>query len=165
AHFAQMRAPGAMALPPSASPLRGECWLLVVQVVMHLKQLVVLLNINGTYSAARLGFCKEFGPPLPFRCIKGDGGLVPRTLVGVTRVYPVFYKVRNLNQYIPRGSAIAFLHNKASTISRFVSSSTQAPRISFASLVGSRSNAAAHWQSILEELDNYLLSWRKKIKM
>ncbi|MCL7026798.1 hypothetical protein MKW94_028353 [Papaver nudicaule] len=53
------------------------------------------LHINGTYRAhwtARLGFCKELGPPLAFRCIKGDGGLVPRTLVGVTRVYPVLYK-------------------------------------------------------------------------
>ncbi|XP_026440082.1 protein BREAST CANCER SUSCEPTIBILITY 2 homolog B-like [Papaver somniferum] len=55
------------------------------------------LHINGTYRAhwaARLGFCKELGPPLAFRCIKADGGLVPRTLVGVTRVYPVLYKER-----------------------------------------------------------------------
>ncbi|KAK9196195.1 hypothetical protein WN943_004323 [Citrus x changshan-huyou] len=55
------------------------------------------LNINGTYRAHwadRLGFCKGFGAPLAFRCIKSNGGPVPRTLVGVTRIYPVLYKER-----------------------------------------------------------------------
>ncbi|KAJ0089320.1 hypothetical protein Patl1_31429 [Pistacia atlantica] len=57
----------------------------------------LLLNINGTYRAHwadRLGFCKGVGAPLAFRCIKSNGGPVPRTLVGVTRIYPVLYKER-----------------------------------------------------------------------
>ncbi|KAI3994358.1 hypothetical protein MKX01_012615 [Papaver californicum] len=78
------------------------------------KTVSLLLHINGTYRAhwaARLGFCKELGPPLAFRCIKGDGGLVPRTLVGVTRVYPVLYKER----LIDGGSVVRSerLENKA----------------------------------------------------
>lgn len=32
--------------------------------------------------------------PLAFKCIKGSGGVVPSTLVGVTRVYPVLYRER-----------------------------------------------------------------------
>ncbi|XP_043697660.1 protein BREAST CANCER SUSCEPTIBILITY 2 homolog B-like isoform X2 [Telopea speciosissima] len=57
----------------------------------------LLCHINGTYRACwadRLGFCKGLGSPLAFRCIKGGGGMVPRTLVGVTRIYPVLYKER-----------------------------------------------------------------------
>ncbi|KAL5742457.1 hypothetical protein ACOSP7_029189 [Xanthoceras sorbifolium] len=60
----------------------------------------LLLNINGTYRAHwanRLGFCKGVGAPLAFRCIKSNGGQVPQTLVGVTRIYPVLYKERLLN--------------------------------------------------------------------
>ncbi|CAK7343756.1 unnamed protein product [Dovyalis caffra] len=34
------------------------------------------------------------GAPLAFRCIKSNGGPVPRTLVGVRRIYPVLYKER-----------------------------------------------------------------------
>ncbi|XP_012089778.1 protein BREAST CANCER SUSCEPTIBILITY 2 homolog B isoform X2 [Jatropha curcas] len=55
----------------------------------------LLLHINGTYRAHwadRLGFCKGVGPPLAFRCIKNNGGPIPRTLVGVTRIYPILYK-------------------------------------------------------------------------
>ncbi|KAL8517175.1 hypothetical protein ACS0TY_015404 [Phlomoides rotata] len=55
------------------------------------------LHINGTYRchwAERLGFCKHAGFPLAFSCIKGNGGVVPSTLVGVTRIYPVLYKER-----------------------------------------------------------------------
>ncbi|CAA6654699.1 unnamed protein product [Spirodela intermedia] len=40
--------------------------------------------------ANRLGF--RF--PLAFRCIKGAGGQIPKTLVGVTRIYPILYKER-----------------------------------------------------------------------
>ncbi|XP_022766252.1 protein BREAST CANCER SUSCEPTIBILITY 2 homolog B-like [Durio zibethinus] len=57
----------------------------------------LVLNINATFRAHwadRLGFCKGVGTPLAFRCIKSDGGPVPRTLVGVTRIYPVLYRER-----------------------------------------------------------------------
>ncbi|KAL0715102.1 hypothetical protein Bca4012_064424 [Brassica carinata] len=55
----------------------------------------LLLNINGTYRAHwadRLGFCKEVGVPLALNCIKGNGGPVPKTLAGITRIYPILYK-------------------------------------------------------------------------
>uniref|UniRef100_A0A453E4C8 Tower domain-containing protein n=1 Tax=Aegilops tauschii subsp. strangulata TaxID=200361 RepID=A0A453E4C8_AEGTS len=39
--------------------------------------------------------------PLAFKCIKASGGRVPRTLVGVARIYPVLYKER-----LPDGSSI-----------------------------------------------------------
>ncbi|KAF1883721.1 hypothetical protein Lal_00012638 [Lupinus albus] len=57
----------------------------------------LMLHINGTYRAHwadRLGFCKVAGPPLAFRCIKSNGGLIPQTLAGVTRIYPILYKER-----------------------------------------------------------------------
>ncbi|KAL7136117.1 hypothetical protein ABFS83_10G008000 [Erythranthe nasuta] len=57
----------------------------------------LVLHTNGTYRchwAERLGFCKRVGLPLAFRCIKGTGGAVPSTLVGVTRIYPVLYRER-----------------------------------------------------------------------
>lgn len=37
---------------------------------------------------------KGVGAPLAFKSIKGSGGSVPRTLVGITRIYPVLYKER-----------------------------------------------------------------------
>ncbi|XP_056857098.1 protein BREAST CANCER SUSCEPTIBILITY 2 homolog B-like, partial [Raphanus sativus] len=49
----------------------------------------LLLNINGTYRAHwadRLGFCKEAGVPLALNCIKCNGGPVPKTLAGITRI-------------------------------------------------------------------------------
>ncbi|KAK7260715.1 hypothetical protein RIF29_26988 [Crotalaria pallida] len=60
----------------------------------------LLLHINGTYRAhwaERLGFCKIVGPPLAFRCIKSNGGLIPQTLAGITRIYPILYKERLSN--------------------------------------------------------------------
>ncbi|KAK6118245.1 hypothetical protein DH2020_048031 [Rehmannia glutinosa] len=60
----------------------------------------LLLHMNGTYRchwAERLGFCKGAGVPLAFRCIKDNGGAVPSTLVGVTRIYPVLYRERLSN--------------------------------------------------------------------
>ncbi|XP_074302049.1 protein BREAST CANCER SUSCEPTIBILITY 2 homolog B-like isoform X1 [Silene latifolia] len=60
----------------------------------------LVLHINGTYRAswdARLGLCRGAYAPLAFRCIKGNGGSVPRTLVGVTRIYPVLYRERLKN--------------------------------------------------------------------
>ncbi|XP_047949061.1 protein BREAST CANCER SUSCEPTIBILITY 2 homolog B-like [Salvia hispanica] len=60
----------------------------------------LLLHINGTYRchwAERLGLCKRAGDPLAFRCIKGNGGVVPSTLVRVTRTYPVLYRERLSN--------------------------------------------------------------------
>ncbi|KAL4587138.1 hypothetical protein LXL04_000004 [Taraxacum kok-saghyz] len=55
------------------------------------------LHINGTYKAhwaERLGFCKSGCAPLALKCIKGNGGVVPSTLVGVTRIYPLLYRER-----------------------------------------------------------------------
>ncbi|KAI3811670.1 hypothetical protein L1987_21398 [Smallanthus sonchifolius] len=47
----------------------------------------------------KLGSKKDCGksgcPPLAFKCIKGSGGVVPSTLVGVTRIYPVLYRERH----------------------------------------------------------------------
>ncbi|XP_065852244.1 protein BREAST CANCER SUSCEPTIBILITY 2 homolog B [Euphorbia lathyris] len=68
--------------------------------VLASRTITLLLHINGTYRAHwadRLGFCKGAGPPLAFRCIKSNGGYVPRTLIGVTRLYPVLYKEKLSN--------------------------------------------------------------------
>ncbi|KAK2389081.1 BREAST CANCER 2 like 2A [Trifolium repens] len=57
----------------------------------------LFLHMNGTYRAHwadRLGFCKVAGPPLAFKCIKSNGGLVPQALAGITRIYPILYKER-----------------------------------------------------------------------
>ncbi|CAO2208891.1 unnamed protein product [Urochloa humidicola] len=64
----------------------------------------LMVHINGTYRARwneTLGFCKHVGLPLAFRCIKASGGRVPRTLVGITRIYPVLYRER-----LPDGRSI-----------------------------------------------------------
>ncbi|KAF7035226.1 hypothetical protein CFC21_046138 [Triticum aestivum] len=64
----------------------------------------LMVHVNGSYRARwddPLGFCKHVGPPLAFKCIKASGGRVPRTLVGVARIYPVLYKER-----LPDGSSI-----------------------------------------------------------
>ncbi|KAH6787036.1 hypothetical protein C2S52_006588 [Perilla frutescens var. hirtella] len=75
-------------------------WLGPVSPFEALRTASLLLHINGTYRchwADRLGLCKRAGDPLAFRCIKGNGGVVPRTLVGVTRTYPVLYRERLRN--------------------------------------------------------------------
>ncbi|KAK2443086.1 hypothetical protein P8452_21474 [Trifolium repens] len=57
----------------------------------------LFLHMNGTcraHWADRLGFSKVAGPPLAFKCIKSNGGLVPQTLAGITRIYPNLYKER-----------------------------------------------------------------------
>ncbi|XP_028804749.1 protein BREAST CANCER SUSCEPTIBILITY 2 homolog A isoform X2 [Neltuma alba] len=62
-----------------------------------LTSVCLVLHINGTYRvhwAEKLGLCKHAGPPLAFRCIKDNGGAIPQTLVGVTRIYPFLYKER-----------------------------------------------------------------------
>ncbi|XP_048562010.1 protein BREAST CANCER SUSCEPTIBILITY 2 homolog B-like isoform X7 [Triticum urartu] len=62
------------------------------------------VHVNGSYRARwddPLGFCKHVGPPLAFKCIKASGGRVPRTLVGVARIYPILYKER-----LPDGCSI-----------------------------------------------------------
>ncbi|KAH0454791.1 hypothetical protein IEQ34_016715 [Dendrobium chrysotoxum] len=69
----------------------------------------LVLHINGTYRAHwadSLGFCKGIGAPLAFRCIKGGGGKVPRTLVGIMRLYPILYKER-----LPDGGSIVRSEN------------------------------------------------------
>ncbi|XP_073104918.1 protein BREAST CANCER SUSCEPTIBILITY 2 homolog B isoform X2 [Elaeis guineensis] len=61
------------------------------------KTVSLLIHINGTYRAHwadPLGLCKGLGAPLAFSCIKAGGGKVSRTLVGITRIYPVSYKER-----------------------------------------------------------------------
>ncbi|XP_008776286.1 protein BREAST CANCER SUSCEPTIBILITY 2 homolog B-like [Phoenix dactylifera] len=61
------------------------------------KTVSLLIHSNGTYRAHwadALGLCKGLGAPLAFSCIKAGGGKVPRTLVGITRIYPVLYKER-----------------------------------------------------------------------
>ncbi|KAM7262420.1 hypothetical protein ACFE04_000103 [Oxalis oulophora] len=70
-------------------------WMAPVSPFEASREVSLLLNINGTYRAHwadRLGFCKDVPAPLAFRCIKSNGGPVPWTLVGVTRIYPVLYK-------------------------------------------------------------------------
>ncbi|GAB2209907.1 hypothetical protein Droror1_Dr00027134 [Drosera rotundifolia] len=60
----------------------------------------LFLHVNGTYKACwsdRLGLSRGPCTPLAFRCIKGDGGPVPRTLVGVMRIYPVLYREKLAN--------------------------------------------------------------------
>ncbi|EPS74216.1 hypothetical protein M569_00535, partial [Genlisea aurea] len=57
----------------------------------------LLLHYNGTYRchwAEKLGFCEYTCMPLAFRCIRGAGGAVPSTLVGIKRIYPVRYRER-----------------------------------------------------------------------
>ncbi|KAL0913050.1 hypothetical protein M5K25_016481 [Dendrobium thyrsiflorum] len=69
----------------------------------------LVLHINGTYRAHwadSLGFCKGIGAPLAFRCIKGGGGKVPRTLVGIMRLYPILFKER-----LPDGGSIVRSEN------------------------------------------------------
>ncbi|XP_039810962.1 protein BREAST CANCER SUSCEPTIBILITY 2 homolog B-like isoform X11 [Panicum virgatum] len=64
----------------------------------------LMVHINGTYRARwneTLGFCKHAGLPLAFKCIKASGGRVPRTLVGITRIYPVLFRER-----LPDGRSI-----------------------------------------------------------
>ncbi|XP_057808208.1 protein BREAST CANCER SUSCEPTIBILITY 2 homolog B-like [Salvia miltiorrhiza] len=75
-------------------------WLGPVSPFQASQTISLLLHINGTYRchwAERLGLCKRAGDPLAFRCIKGNGGVVPSTLVGVTRTYPVLYRERLSN--------------------------------------------------------------------
>lgn len=44
---------------------------------------------------------------MAFRCIKDNGGLIPRTLVGVTRIYPVLYRERlKSGKYIVRSEKL-----------------------------------------------------------
>ncbi|KAJ8503827.1 hypothetical protein OPV22_004713 [Ensete ventricosum] len=76
----------------------GLCgWVGPVSSLEASKTVHMLIHINGTYRAhwdEKLGFCKRISTPLAFSCIKVSGGKVPRTLVGVTRIYPVLYKER-----------------------------------------------------------------------
>ncbi|KAL5974706.1 hypothetical protein ACLOJK_031376 [Asimina triloba] len=72
-------------------------WVAPVSPLEVPKTVSLVIHINGTYRAHwadRLGFCRGIGAPLAFRCIKSAGGLVPRTLVGVTRIYPFLYGER-----------------------------------------------------------------------
>ncbi|GMJ03265.1 BRCA2-like B [Hibiscus trionum] len=79
----------------------GLCgWVGPVSPLEASSEINLALNMNGTFRAHwadRLGFCKGFGTPMAFRCIKSDGGPVPLTSVGVTRIYPVLYRERLRN--------------------------------------------------------------------
>ncbi|GAB2273460.1 hypothetical protein Dimus_008252 [Dionaea muscipula] len=70
----------------------------------------LMLHANGTYRACwadRLGLCRGLCVPLAFRCIKGNGGPVPRTLVGVTRIYPILYRERlGAGSYVVRSEKL-----------------------------------------------------------
>ncbi|KAK9126751.1 hypothetical protein Scep_015597 [Stephania cephalantha] len=82
-------------LPLSKQLREGK--LFVGQKIRASKTVNLLLHINGTYRAHwadRLGMCKYPGAPLAFNCIKSSGGLVPKTFLGVTRIYPILYKER-----------------------------------------------------------------------
>ncbi|CAN0927860.1 Protein BREAST CANCER SUSCEPTIBILITY 2 homolog B [Linum grandiflorum] len=70
-------------------------WVNPVSPLEASKAVCLLLHINGTYRAHwadRLGLCKRSGAPLAFSCIKSNGGSIPHTVVGVTRIYPILYK-------------------------------------------------------------------------
>ncbi|KAF7849345.1 hypothetical protein BT93_L0963 [Corymbia citriodora subsp. variegata] len=72
-------------------------WAAPVSPLEEPRTVTLLLHANGTYRAHwadRLGFCKKAGAPLAFRCIKSNGGPIPMTLVGVTRIYPILYRER-----------------------------------------------------------------------
>ncbi|XP_056170255.1 protein BREAST CANCER SUSCEPTIBILITY 2 homolog B-like isoform X2 [Syzygium oleosum] len=72
-------------------------WAAPVSPLEETRMATLLLHANGTYRAHwadRLGFCKGAGAPLAFRCIKSNGGPIPMTLVGVTRIYPILYRER-----------------------------------------------------------------------
>ncbi|KAK3406815.1 hypothetical protein EUGRSUZ_K02953 [Eucalyptus grandis] len=72
-------------------------WAAPVSPLEETRTVTLLLHANGTYRAHwadRLGFCKGAGAPLAFRCIKSNGGPIPMTLVGVTRIYPILYRER-----------------------------------------------------------------------
>ncbi|KAK9154038.1 hypothetical protein Sjap_001518 [Stephania japonica] len=82
-------------LPLSKQLREGKVF--VGQKIRASKTVNLLLHINGTYRAHwadHLGMCKYPGAPLAFNCIKSSGGLVPKTFLGVTRIYPVLYKER-----------------------------------------------------------------------
>ncbi|KAL5720910.1 hypothetical protein ACHQM5_013536 [Ranunculus cassubicifolius] len=75
-------------------------WVAPVSPLEPSKTVSLQLHINGTYRAHwadKLGFCVNPGAPLSFTCIKSGGGLVPKTVVGITRIYPILYKERLAN--------------------------------------------------------------------
>ncbi|KAG0478695.1 hypothetical protein HPP92_013414 [Vanilla planifolia] len=75
-------------------------WVGPISPLEALNTVSLVLHVNGTYRAhwaESLGLCKGIGAPLAFRCIKASGGKVPRTLVGIKRIYPILYKERLTN--------------------------------------------------------------------
>ncbi|KAG0477017.1 hypothetical protein HPP92_013858 [Vanilla planifolia] len=75
-------------------------WVGPISPLEALNTVSLVLHVNGTYRAhwaESLGLCKGIGAPLAFRCIKANGGKVPRTLVGIKRIYPILYKERLTN--------------------------------------------------------------------
>ncbi|XP_030537321.1 protein BREAST CANCER SUSCEPTIBILITY 2 homolog B-like isoform X2 [Rhodamnia argentea] len=72
-------------------------WAAPVSPLEETRTVTLSLHANGTYRAHwadRLGLCKGAGAPLAFRCIKSNGGPIPMTLVGITRIYPILYRER-----------------------------------------------------------------------
>uniref|UniRef100_A0A0D3EJY6 Tower domain-containing protein n=1 Tax=Oryza barthii TaxID=65489 RepID=A0A0D3EJY6_9ORYZ len=91
----------------------------------------LMIHINGTYRARwdeTLGLCKHAGVPLAFKCIKASGGRVPRTLVGVTRIYPVMYRERfSDGRFVVRSErmerkALQLYHQRVSKIAEDIQS-------------------------------------------
>ncbi|XP_058089399.1 protein BREAST CANCER SUSCEPTIBILITY 2 homolog B-like isoform X2 [Magnolia sinica] len=113
----------------------GLCgWVAPVSPLESSKTISLVMHINGTYRAHwadRLGFCKSIGAPLAFRCIKCAGGPVPRTLVGVTRIYPILYKERLANGgFVVRSERMEarmmqLYNQRCSTIAEGIMSQTQ----------------------------------------
>ncbi|KAG6427679.1 hypothetical protein SASPL_111925 [Salvia splendens] len=109
-------------------------WLGPVSLFQASSTTSLLLHINGTYRchwAERLGLCKRAGDPLAFRCIKGNGGVVPSTLVRVTRTYPVLYRERLSNgSFVVRSErleakALQSFHQRRDLVAEGIMSSFQ----------------------------------------
>lgn len=64
---------------------------LILYLLYIILKFVISSNLKNGLPL-RIG--KRAGLPLAFRCIKGTGGPVPSTLVGVIRIYPVLYRER-----------------------------------------------------------------------
>lgn len=54
---------------------------------LHFDLLAFLLLVHKSILTG-----KGIGAPLAFKCIKSNGGPVPLTFLGITRIYPVLYK-------------------------------------------------------------------------
>ncbi|KAF9588565.1 hypothetical protein IFM89_013417 [Coptis chinensis] len=148
----------------------GLCgWVGPISSLEPSKTVSLQLHINGTYRAHwadRLGICKAFpiassirrspGAPLAFSCIKSGGGLVPKTLVGVSRIYPILYKERLIDggsvvrSEMMENKMLELYNQKRSTIAEGIISEFQKDVSSFYSKNESDSEEGAKIMKILE---------------